>query len=144
MKKSLSIFLIFISILVSGEIYIKESSSIQTEYPTPKIRFSIYSVELSKSNKAEIDRLYKYLPLMCKDTSKIFEEMIIELVPHSTKSEYKSNKYIGVQRAIKIIDYLSENHKVPRGSIIIREISCYEEFLNKGEIGVSFSPKKIR
>lgn len=144
MKKVLNIFLILATILLSGESSISEPVSFQTEYPNPKIRFRKNSVVLSITSKAEIKRLYNFLPKLCKDTSKIFEEFTIELTPHSSESEYKRNKYIGVQRAIEIIDYLTENYKVPRGSVFIREINCYEDFLNESEIGVVFSPKKIR
>lgn len=105
------------------------------------LQFDIDSVLLGNNTKNMIDSFITniYIPYSGTSKSSIiyfgdtfynYQKYDLVLSPKFCQSEYKKNKFIGVQRSVVIIDYIERKYKILRSKIYISDDHEYGNSIN--------------
>ncbi len=148
MRKFVFLITFFICILsgLNSRVAPNNLCKITTTYPAPLILFKKNSHFLLNDSKKHLDKLYEFMTSKAFDsTEDVFYNYYICLRPSCCENEYLSNKYLGVQRAIEIIDYLEGKYGIKRTSMIIVEKYKFNDnsLCTEKNTGVEFFPERI-
>lgn len=115
--------------LITLILLLSNKNNISYEPPPLIVCFEKGSFHLNANTITITDSIIKQVNVFKHyiDSIKDFRRVVILLIPYSTKNEYIKNKYIGVQRALEIIDYCEKKHGIKRAEFKILDKYKYND-----------------